>query len=366
MRQRGGHRQQRGLRARARERHVLAAHRAPELGAKAIREAALGEPAVERRVHQRGQLRAPRSPGRRRAPASRPARTAASRTRPRRSGAPRPAPRLGARRGAPPRASKPDVGARHAVTLIPLESQPAIPRPVIVGLLFAGAALLSGLTMLNGIQPNDEGLMLQAAARIAHGQVPYRDFWWFYPPGQPYLLGGLWALFGPSLLTWRIVRVLTDATVAVLAYFLALRAAPPRLALISWFATACAMAFPSGPHPFPIAIACVPRRAAAVRAPARARRRAGGGVCRLAARVRALRGGGHPPLGRAPSRVGPAAAAPGCALCPARGGDGGGPLRARGDRGGVQPLVAPDRELPGHRPSRNIRACRSRSTTRGR
>ena len=42
--------------------------------------------------------------------------------------------------------------------------------------------------MLNGIQPNDEGLMLQAAARIAHGEVPYRDFWWFYPPGQPYLL----------------------------------------------------------------------------------------------------------------------------------------------------------------------------------
>ena len=95
-----------------------------------------------------------------------------------------------------------------------------------MGLLFAGAALLSGLTMLNGIQPNDEGLMLQAAARIAHGEVPYRDFWWFYPPGQPYLLGGLWALFGPSLLTWRIVRVLSDATVAVLAYFLALRVAP--------------------------------------------------------------------------------------------------------------------------------------------
>ena len=75
--------------------------------------------------------------------------------------------------------------------------------------------------MLDGIQPNDEGLMLAAAARIADGQVPYRDFWWFYPPGQPYLLGGLWELFGPSLLAWRIVRVLCDAGVAVLAYALA-------------------------------------------------------------------------------------------------------------------------------------------------
>ena len=28
-----------------------------------------------------------------------------------------------------------------------------------------------------------------AASRIADGQVPYWDFWWYYPPGQPYLLG---------------------------------------------------------------------------------------------------------------------------------------------------------------------------------
>jgi hypothetical protein len=130
-----------------------------------------------------------------------------------------------------------------------LKARPAIP-------LFAGAALLSAITMLNGIQPNDEGLMLQAASRIAHGQVPYKDFWWFYPPGQPYLLAALWKVLGPSLLTWRIVRVLTDATVATLAYFLARRAAPPRLALAAWLAAACAMAFPSGPHPFPIALAC--------------------------------------------------------------------------------------------------------------
>jgi hypothetical protein len=120
-----------------------------------------------------------------------------------------------------------------------------------LALLFAGAALLSGVTLLGGIQPNDEGLMLAAASRIAEGQVPYSDFWWFYPPGQPYLHAGLWELFGPSLLVWRIVRVLCDATVAVLAYVLAVRGgASPRLALASWLAAALAMAYPSGPHPF--------------------------------------------------------------------------------------------------------------------
>lgn len=130
-----------------------------------------------------------------------------------------------------------------------------LPRRALLPLLFAGAALLSGVTMLKGIQPNDEGLMLQAAHRIAGGQVPYRDFWWYYPPGQPYLLGGLWKLFGPSLLTWRIVRVLADATVATLVFALARRRAPAGLSLAAWLAAACAMAFPSGPHPFPIALA---------------------------------------------------------------------------------------------------------------
>jgi len=131
-----------------------------------------------------------------------------------------------------------------------------VTKRALIALLFAGAALISGVTLLEGVQPNDEGLMLQAAARIADGQVPYRDFWWFYPPGQPYLLGGLWELFGPSLLTWRILRVLCDATVAVLAWMLARRGgASERLALAAWLTAALAMAYPSGPHPFPPTLA---------------------------------------------------------------------------------------------------------------
>jgi hypothetical protein len=130
------------------------------------------------------------------------------------------------------------------------------PRSVLAALFLAGA-IVSGVTALHGIQPNDEGLMLQAVERIAGGQVPYGDFWWFYPPGQPYLLAGLRELAGPSLLTWRIVRVLADATVALLAFALARRAAGPRLSLAAWAAAVLAMAYPSGPHPFPIALALV-------------------------------------------------------------------------------------------------------------
>lgn len=126
----------------------------------------------------------------------------------------------------------------------------------LAALLFAGAALISGITILEGIQVNDEGLMLQAAARVAGGQVPYTDFWWFYPPGQPYLLGFLWQVFGPSLLTWRILRLLCDAAVATLAWALARRGgASHPVAIGTWLAAALAMAYPTGPHPFPLTLA---------------------------------------------------------------------------------------------------------------
>ena len=98
-------------------------------------------------------------------------------------------------------------------------------------ILFALGALLSGLTIRLGVNPHDEGLMLQAGERIADGQLPYRDFYANYGPGQYFLVGGLDVLFGPSLLTWRIVRVLLDAGVAVLAYALVRRDAPEPLAL---------------------------------------------------------------------------------------------------------------------------------------
>jgi hypothetical protein len=97
--------------------------------------------------------------------------------------------------------------------------------------------------------------MLQAGERIADGQLPYRDFYANYGPGQYFLVGALDWLFGPSLLTWRIVRVLLDAAVAVLAYALARRDAPEPLALAAWLAVAAAMAFPSIPHPNPTALA---------------------------------------------------------------------------------------------------------------
>ena len=137
----------------------------------------------------------------------------------------------------------------------PRADDSASPSTGLQVLLFVLAAALSGFTILREISPHDEGLMLQAGSRIASGQWPYRDFWTNYMPGQPLVLALLHQIFGPSLLAWRIVRTLTDATVALLAYRLARRRAPESYALAAWLAVAGAMAFPTGPGPNPPALA---------------------------------------------------------------------------------------------------------------
>jgi hypothetical protein len=126
--------------------------------------------------------------------------------------------------------------------------------PVLLA-LFVVAAGLSAFTLLRPISPHDEGLMLQAGTRIAHGQWPYRDFWTNYPPGQALVLAGLDKLFGVSLLSWRILRVIVDAICALLAFRLALRSGASRpWALLAWLGVAGAMAWPTGPGPNPPAL----------------------------------------------------------------------------------------------------------------
>jgi hypothetical protein len=118
--------------------------------------------------------------------------------------------------------------------------------------LLAGLSIaLSGFTLQREIGPHDEGLMLQAAARLASGQLPYRDFRLNYPPGQPLVLAALHRAIGPSLLGWRLLRIGVDAGTTALAYRLARRSAPEPLALAAGLGVAGAMAFPSGAGPNP-------------------------------------------------------------------------------------------------------------------
>jgi hypothetical protein len=149
-------------------------------------------------------------------------------------------------------------------------------RRIVPIALFAAAALISAFTMLRGIDHFDEGLALQAARRVAGGEVPYRDFLWSYGPANPYLLGGLFELLGPSLIHWRVLRVLADAGVALLAFVLVRRQAGDRWALLAWLAVACQMAQPRNANPFPLALLAALAAVALVSGGGRLRTRAAG------------------------------------------------------------------------------------------
>ena len=127
------------------------------------------------------------------------------------------------------------------------------PRWVAVA-VFAGAVAVSAFSILRGIDPFDEGLALQAAARITDGQLPYHEFTWAYGPGHPYLLAGLNELFAPSLLAWRIVRVLVNGAVTVLVYAILRERVTMLPALGGALIAACAMAQPMSANPFAFAL----------------------------------------------------------------------------------------------------------------
>lgn len=79
----------------------------------------------------------------------------------------------------------------------------------------------------------DEGIILQGAARILHGQLPYRDFFSFYAPGSYYWNAGLMRIFGDSLLVPRTVVLLYGALFSVITFVLARRMASRRGAVLA-------------------------------------------------------------------------------------------------------------------------------------
>jgi hypothetical protein len=122
-------------------------------------------------------------------------------------------------------------------------------------LLWVAAAVISAFTMRRYLEPFDEGFLLQAATRMADGQWPYGDFGWPYGPGQPLLVGAAFEAFEPSVVWWRVLRVVADASIAVLVWALVRPEAGERWALAGWLAAAVTMAQPTTANPFAAALA---------------------------------------------------------------------------------------------------------------
>jgi hypothetical protein len=79
------------------------------------------------------------------------------------------------------------------------------------------------LLFRNGAFSPDEGITLQAAERILHGQVMYRDFFYFCTPGSYYFLALLFRIFGDSFFVAESALAVEGGLFAVLTYLIARR-----------------------------------------------------------------------------------------------------------------------------------------------
>lgn len=86
-----------------------------------------------------------------------------------------------------------------------------------------------GAVLLHQPEVYDEGLIVCGAERVAHGQVPYRDFYTGYPPGQFYTIAAIFRAFGTTLLAERVWDTLWRMGIVGLVCVLFGRAAGRRL-----------------------------------------------------------------------------------------------------------------------------------------
>ena len=96
------------------------------------------------------------------------------------------------------------------------------PPKAAVAIFFYGLLLLLFMPIRTPMNFYDEGFAVFNAVRVTEGELPYRDFWAVYPPGQLYALSGVYKLFGISLLSSRIYDTLVRCAV-VIGFYLAAR-----------------------------------------------------------------------------------------------------------------------------------------------
>jgi hypothetical protein len=81
----------------------------------------------------------------------------------------------------------------------------------------------------------DEGLIAYGAIRILNGDIPYRNFWTLYFPGQFYLLAAVFKIFGISVKVKVFFAIAILASIICCIYILVNRFTLKKIALLSSF-----------------------------------------------------------------------------------------------------------------------------------
>ncbi len=101
----------------------------------------------------------------------------------------------------------------------------------------------------------DEGLIMYGATRILSGEIPYKDFWTLYFPGEFYLLAAIFNIFGISLKVAVFFAISTLALLVCCIYIFVSRLALRKIAFLSSFLSlACLRLFVAYNRPSQAAI----------------------------------------------------------------------------------------------------------------
>lgn len=108
-----------------------------------------------------------------------------------------------------------------------------VSRALAAAAIFVGALVYLTLCMDRSVAMFDEGEILFNSVQVMNGQVPHRDFFTMYPPGQYYILAALYKLLGPSILIERVWDTVVRACCTVLVFLVVGQAASRRFALVT-------------------------------------------------------------------------------------------------------------------------------------
>jgi hypothetical protein len=105
-----------------------------------------------------------------------------------------------------------------------------------VAIFVAVAALLLAVHGHRVVATNDEGIVLDAAQRVAGGERPYVDFWAYMTPGSYWLQAAAFRVLGVSFLAGRVIVIFDFALQCALVFWLTARLASLRAAAVVTFA----------------------------------------------------------------------------------------------------------------------------------
>jgi hypothetical protein len=104
---------------------------------------------------------------------------------------------------------------------------------ILISLFLISSAFHIKIININ-FNPYDEAVILIGAERILHGEIPYRDFFSQYTPGQYYILALIFKIFGISVLVERIYDIALKSLLSISIFLIINLLSSYRYALIGW------------------------------------------------------------------------------------------------------------------------------------